>query len=173
MTLAFRLEIEGKPTYFPEKILNSIKFIPVDDNVRRFVHSEYFLAAELLIGPPKIHTIREDKKDRWKEGKLIHFVINNRTKNRLQFAPAMPVLSIQFLEIKYTRDTNKTIAAVFIDHIKIGEAIWINCSLKNSSFTVGLLAKNDGFDSINEFFEWFSEDFKGKIIHWTNYKYHA
>lgn len=36
---------------------------------------------------------------------------------------------------------------------------------------VEVLAKNDGFSGVKEFFEWFSEDFKGKIIHWTDLKY--
>ena len=33
------------------------------------------------------------------------------------------------------------------------------------------LAKNDGFANVNDFFKWFSSDFSGKIIHWTNFKY--
>ena len=33
------------------------------------------------------------------------------------------------------------------------------------------LARNDGFDSIQAFFEWFKEDFEGKIIHWTDLRY--
>lgn len=38
-------------------------------------------------------------------------------------------------------------------------------------FGVGMLARNDGFDSVDEFFEWFSEDFDGWIIHWTELRY--
>ena len=33
------------------------------------------------------------------------------------------------------------------------------------------LAKNDGFDSVQDFFNWFNEDFNGRIIHWTDFKY--
>lgn len=33
------------------------------------------------------------------------------------------------------------------------------------------LAQNDGFDTIEEFFEYFNEDFTGKIIHWTGLRY--
>ena len=33
------------------------------------------------------------------------------------------------------------------------------------------LALNDGFDSVKDFFNWFSEDFVGKIIHWTDARY--
>ena len=49
---------------------------------------------------PKKHTIRKDEKDRWKVGNDIHFVINNRTKNRFQFAPITKVKSIQIIKIK-------------------------------------------------------------------------
>jgi len=40
-----------------------------------------------------------------------------------------------------------------------------------SRWSINHLAKNDGFEGIEDFFKWFNEDFKGKIIHWTNYKY--
>lgn len=36
---------------------------------------------------------------------------------------------------------------------------------------ISRIAKNDGFANVNDFFEWFSSDFSGKIIHWTDFKY--
>jgi hypothetical protein len=33
------------------------------------------------------------------------------------------------------------------------------------------LMKNDGFESAEQFFNWFNGYFKGKIIHWTDLKY--
>lgn len=33
------------------------------------------------------------------------------------------------------------------------------------------LAKNDGFATVYDFWEWFTSDFNGYIIHWTNKKY--
>ena len=33
------------------------------------------------------------------------------------------------------------------------------------------LAIADGFDSIEDFFKYFTNDFTGKIIHWTDLKY--
>jgi len=32
-------------------------------------------------------------------------------------------------------------------------------------------ALKDGFNSIEDFFNWFKEDFEGILIHWTNFKY--
>ena len=36
---------------------------------------------------------------------------------------------------------------------------------------IQLLAWNDGFDTAEEFMNWFKMDFIGKIIHWTDCKY--
>jgi hypothetical protein len=33
------------------------------------------------------------------------------------------------------------------------------------------LARNDGFDSTDQFFCYFDKDFSGRIIHWTNTRY--
>jgi len=30
---------------------------------------------------------------------------------------------------------------------------------------------NDGFESLQDFFNWFNKPFRGKIIHWTDFKY--
>ena len=63
-----------------------------------------------------------------------------------------------------------------------GIAIYINNKLyyiqnvdgeadKTNIKRIKILAKNDGFDSVDDFFKWFDKDFNGKIIHWTNKKY--
>jgi len=100
---------------------------------------------------PKVHTIRKDKKNRWKAGCNIHFVINNRTPNRFQFAPVLPVVATQHIVIQEKK--------VWVDARFLGES------------EIETLAKNDGFNSINDFFQWFNGDFEGKIIHWTNILY--
>ena len=33
------------------------------------------------------------------------------------------------------------------------------------------LAKNDGFENEEDFWQWFNEPFSGVIIHWTNFVY--
>ena len=75
----------------------------------------------------------------------------------------VPVVSIQEIEIIHSNfDGDKGHhkgTHVIIDDFHISKP-----SLKQ-------LAINDGFVSENEFFEFFSSDFKGKIIHWTNLKY--
>lgn len=115
---------------------------------------------------PKRHTIREDKTNRWKAGNDIHFVINNRTKDRFQFAPIVKCKSVQNIEIKEMIMTARP-----------------NCMIEDKIYTVKVdnkyltisevenLAINDGFPDTKAFFDFFENGFIGKIIHWTNTKY--
>lgn len=172
MTLSFKTQINGVPTLFMEKIHRCIFWDkPVTKEYADAVYHPDYNTSVISAVKPKLHTIREDLPGRWKPGMAIHMVIHNRTKKRFQFAPEVPVVSIQEIEIKYEWDHELTKASVIIDGIKQGEVLWKNCQLKASSLTVDKIAENDGFDSVNDFFEWFSEDFKGKIIHWTDHKY--
>lgn len=110
--------------------------------------------AKILSGE-KIHSIRDDKHDKWKVGNKIHFCINMRTKAYQQFKVDI-CKSIQKISIKYE--------TVFEPVIIIDER-----KLKFSEFES--LAKNDGFNSVMDFLIWFDKDFEGKIIHWTDFKY--
>ena len=103
----------------------------------------------------KKHTIREDKHDRWHAGRLIHPVVFNRSKNQFQFAPAFPCVSTQKIRI-WHHDGG---LEIFIDDHYLNEKQFES------------LAKNDGFNSIEDFENWFEKDFTGKIIHWTSLKY--
>lgn len=103
----------------------------------------------------KIHTIRHDESERWRPGMDIHFVINSRTKDRLQFAPVIKCKSVQTIEIEY----QEKYTVVRID----GRSI--------SYEEVKQLAANDGFDNVWDFFKYFNKDFKGRLIHWTDLKY--
>lgn len=164
MTLGFRthwqaenmpIHMATKPTKFISKILLSL------------YESEQITLGVLETSPltefvknPKHHTIRHDAKNRWKAGNLIHFVINNRTPQRFQFSPVVEVKSVQEIFIKYEFPNNKDFKPnVFIDNQLL--------DIKQ----VYELAINDGFDSVDDFFSWFKDDFTGKIIHWTNLKY--
>jgi len=177
MTLAFRTQIEGKLTHFIEKIwaclykdTNEIPIIYFNEIVISYIDGAEFVKAKRN-GNSKKHTIRKDKGNRWKAGNDIHFVINNRTKKRFQFAPKIQVVTVQIFEIKYKVLKEETVISIYIDKIFKGKVILVNCKIKESSIAVDIIAANDGFDSTNDFLEWFSDDFEGKIIHWTNLKY--
>ena len=111
----------------------------------------------------KIHTIREDSNDRWKAGNKIHFATGVRTKNYNQFKEG-ECKSIQTIEIFYG-DVKPNLVTVAID-----KGI-IYSTLLDIDFNFLEFVKNDGFDSIESFFDWFDKDFKGKIIHWTDKRY--
>ncbi|MGB8706236.1 MAG: hypothetical protein WCD31_14515 [Gillisia sp.] len=129
---------------------------------------------------PKLHTIRQDKKNRWKAGTDIHFVINNRSKDRYQFAPIIKCVSTQriaiintgkhphgdyhkCMEVLVEQDSENTrFGSCHFD--KDGDIIYCSEWVED-------LAINDGFESVKDFFSWFRTDFHGKIIHWTDLKY--
>ena len=111
--------------------------------------------VQKIIDGDKIHTIREDKTNRWKEGRIIQFWSGNprNVKNNPYYFMERQCISTQKIEIK-----NK---CIYID----------NRELKLCSDKVELLVIQDGFDTVQELFEWFDKDFSGKLIHWTDYKY--
>ncbi|WP_281322167.1 hypothetical protein [Flavobacterium aestivum] len=176
MILPFSTKIGDKPTYFIEKIwegllrdvyesdteyqqylrLHKIKFLGYWD----WIPDEY-----KRITNPKIHTLRDDEKDRWKSGKLIHFFINNQKSDMFQFAPVLPVVSTQEVFMTYA---HSDLIEISIDDRQL------------FSYNERLeFALNDGFDSWEDFFKYFypkitaskQKFYKGKLIHWTNLKY--
>lgn len=156
MTLSFSTKINGQPTYFVEKIWKSIKDHEITQELADASSHHNFDWDAYGSSEPKKHTIREDSKDRWKPGTKIHFVINNRTKNRFQFAPILECVSVQKFEVKYYIKNNANKVDVLVD----GKEVDLND-----------LALNDGFYSLGDFLDYFQKDFTGKIIHWTNLKY--
>ncbi len=117
---------------------------------------------------PKLHTIRKDKNNRWKKGSEIHFSINIRTKEQQQFVPVIKVESVQKIEITEMIMTQTTYCYVTKNN-KIYKVEVDGYSLTENQ--IKKLAINDGFNSADDFFEWFNGDFTGKIIHWTDLKY--
>lgn len=161
--------LSGRLTLFPEKILESLTTI-IDFNYYEYHSGELPLGfnsrtdeiPEIQTVKPKKHTIRQDLKNRWKVGMYIDFFIGVRTKNMFRFAPKVKVKSIQKIKISYDEQICEAFCCepcVFIDD----KPIHLN--------DYELLAINDGFENEKQFFEWFNEDFEGKLIHWTNLKY--
>lgn len=168
MILSFSTKINSKPSYFIEKIwegllrnvfitdLEYIDFITQHKN--RFGKNwDWFPEEHSRLNNPKIHTIREDAKDRWQSGTKIDFFINPRQKNMFRFAPVLPVVSVQKIEIIHTEYMNDIIVTI--------DGKRLNTSEKQQ------LAYNDGFETLYDFLAYFNEDFTGKLIHWTELKY--
>lgn len=171
MTLSFSTQwpatmgdLAGQPNYFIEKIWSGLlgkKSIEANDYLTfQDVHKDKFKydwdtldIKDFLNCAAKIHTIRAG--DRWRPGMKIHPVINNRTKDRFQFAPVLEVKSVQDVVISY-RDTN---AVISIDGRDI------------SGYEEFSLALKDGFPSVEAFFKWFDKEGVYQLIHWTDFKY--
>lgn len=170
MTLSFSTQIAGKPTHFVEKIWTAFNLgegeYQLDFVVRGWWIEKCDWSKAIdrnILGEVgiKIHTIRADAKNRWRVGLPIHFVIHNRTPKRFQFAPILPVLSIQTIEIGWW--DGQPIVVIDQEYF-YNPAVDIDRGMRT-------LAENDGFESVDAFFQYFNTDFSGKIIHWTNFKY--
>lgn len=186
MTLSFSTQVNGKPNYFIPKI-----WMKLPDGYVLSDYEVYYDNHVRLLGKPwdipdnpispKLHTIRADPSSRWKSGMDIHMVINNRTKNRFQFAPVITVMSVQEIEIKDVTSTSYPSDFSTKVSLTVSRGEWTETFTQ--AFTVKVdgvqlsqdkvyqLAINDGFDSVEDFFAYFDKDFKGKLIHWTDLKY--
>ncbi len=195
MILPFSTQLNGKPTYFVEKILKGLYEYYCQDPNHVIPNSNscnwlkvisdclyesgkklgYEYAEDILRKQdevyPKFHTFRQDKKNRWKNANIIDFFINTRTKEMFRFAPKLPVLNTQEVEIRWSGGEINTVE------------IWIDkeCYVQNYApdynwssqrqERMETLAHNDGFDTVEDFLAYFNTDFTGKIIHWTDKKY--
>ena len=179
MILPFSTEINNTNTFFVEKIAAGI-YDRYQDFYSEAINSNYNSRYYFNIGRyldcfPKLHTIRADELDRWKAGMRIHPFINNRTKNMLQIAPVMTCIStqrIQIIKVSSKNALSKRNYEIRIAGNFFGLAYKINNS-PTWKYTLNVLklANNDGFDGVEDFFDYFHDGFSGKIIHWTDLKY--
>lgn len=107
----------------------------------------------------KIHTIREDKNNRWEVGRKIHFATGVRTSKYNQFKEGI---------------------CTWIKGIKIlpsSQSIKMSDSGKDGLFyDVSPIIKSciirlDGFEHSGDFWEWFDIPFSGVIIGWDRCPY--
>jgi len=135
----------------------------------------------LVLNGMKIHTIREDKPNRWKAGNKIHFATGVRTKYYNQFEEGVCVSVQSILLVNHGNHVYCRIQTgeneyihndcVEYDHIK-----WYSGHLKRQvgGGLLGDLCKNDGL-IWEDFKGWFipkhGDKFEGKIIHWTDFTY--
>jgi hypothetical protein len=115
-----------------------------------------------ILAGTKIHTIRADPHNRWKAGISIQMATGVRTKKYHQFNKGIPGL-------------NKCISTqkIIIEHdvFAIGDCLIFIDDKQLTTEQIILLSKNDGFETLKDFYLWFNTDFIGKIIHWTKFKY--
>lgn len=162
MTLGFKqyfpwhTEKNPAPTYFREKILGGQR-IPCSINGGTYAASDK--VSEVKIFTPKLHTLREDPHDRWKAGRKIEMVYRGAGYKIIDhFNKGIPELekcvSVQKIEIKFK--LNGSAMVVYVD---------------GKPTSIEQLSRNDGFNTVEDFFRWFNTDWSGKIIHWSNFRY--
>jgi len=165
---------DGTPTYFREKILASARKVSALDIVSAHASGQcQYSEKGVPIGfAPKLHTLRIG--NRWGAGMSIQMAYGVRTKNYEQFNKGITELEIV-----------KSVQTIKIEgrpKIWQGESyvqrIWIDGkSLCLTHSQIVTLAINDGFvdggygEAAIRFFNWFSKDFEGQIIHWTDLRY--
>lgn len=148
MILGFKTQIAGQPTFFVEKIRANVSSI----------HEKTWT--------PKIHTIR--KGYRWKAGMKMHLSIGVRTKKYYQFntgeyAALDHCISVQHIQIDNDSKSGKRV------FIQDDNDLMFPKQLSESE--IEQLAINDGFNSVDAFWNWFSESFIAQIIHFTDFRY--
>lgn len=171
MILPFSTQLNGKPTYFVERIhagLIAHSKIPTDA-ILEFAHPEFNVDA-LAEKHMKIHTIRDDKSDRWKQDVLIDFFINTRKPNMTRFAPKIHCKGTQTIEITFLNEEIPTFTGEVSKLAKTRYNEVDVCVDGNvmSIKDIKELSENDGFDTVEDFFNYFNKDFTGKIIHWSD-----
>lgn len=120
--------------------------------------------VEPILKGTKIHTIRADKGNRWKKGNLINMATGVRTPNYKEFKRCVCV-STQKIEIEWNS---------YIDRITNVEIKYFHLKVDGFLLTTkesNELIKNDDFNYFSDFCLFFPENFKGKLIHWTNKTY--
>lgn len=128
--------------------------------------NEQFLEA--IITGKKVHTIREDKHNRWAAGIEIQFATGVRTKHYNQFRAGL-CTGVQDIEIKYTDMRGAVV--IYIDGKHFGTWHRFMPEKSVNPEKILQLAVNDGFEDVKEFLNWFQRDFKGVVVHWTDLKY--
>lgn len=184
MNLPFSQFINGRPTYFVEKIwwglLQEGKANFSECNQYQKQHIAKFgtywplepVESIEKRNRPKLFTIRDKKSAaRWKPGMNVHMVINNRSPKRFQFAPTIKLVAKQEVIISREVVKGSVWACVKIGEVEYQDRIE-HVDTMLSAQRIQELATLDGFNTVNDFFDYFSQGqpefvFEGYFLHWT------
>lgn len=167
MKLFFKTRFDnGSPTYFVDKISESWEwdFNNSKSLWHRFV-TECHYSDEVNVHfsntqpHEKIHTLRGDRRNRYRIGMKIHFY--TMSKKRAVCFGTGEVKAIQYAVI------NVKLQRIYILDQKDG----MGHARELLGVDLATFVLNDGFDSLEQFWGYFQESKTYKIIHWTNFKY--
>lgn len=116
----------------------------------------------------KIHTIREDKKCRWKVGMKIHFWRGNPRNNKGVNKPYPFMIPGEEPVVKRIDDIRI--------YLEPDNYLLIDVNGRTlGPYAHDSLIMNDGFYGNTSFKKWFLPDgkreFTGRLIHWTDFEY--
>lgn len=141
-------------------------------------YSKESFKADILAGR-KIHTLREDWHERWHAGRTIHHWMHNPrnvAKNPHHFL-TNECTGVECALIQYDK-TQMTDMCIRLSRFKpvkvITGSIHTYYDYEMDQEQILELATNDGL-TLPEFREWFLGNknyWQGKIIHWTDHRYH-
>jgi len=120
-----------------------------------------------IIGGTKVHTIRDDKHNRWKVGNKIHFWLGSPRNTSGKTKPYQFGLG----EVSRVEEIQMDFAILedwSTDAVYIGDDI-----ILKSDDELNALAENDGFDDWEQMKLWFDNPdrrYSGKIIFWKNFE---
>src|SRR5690606_26631483 len=162
------------PTNFVEKIWKSFHDELYGlESFDKYLDNSIYRFQNIVDQEAKKHTIRfltEKQAELWQQpNRYIHFVINNRTKRRFQFAPLCPVVSVQEIDIKYFQSS----VLIQINNAPY-EGTNSLCFYKkengkyvkfwNGTDLIERIAINDGFKSVDGFLSYFNKEAVAKQI---------
>jgi len=139
--------------------------------------------VQAILWGRKIHTIREDRHERWKIGMLINMATGVRTKQYNEFILRV-CRRIQRIEIWHSRDKCLVYHQLPKSHLSDGPCVVVDGKLLSEAKTKEL-AFNDGFEDVESFYAWFLpliqkqiasgsngiQCYSARLIHWTDLKY--
>lgn len=166
MTLSFNKQ-NVQERRFVEKIHQGLYQNNIVDGVEvlfpyvRQIIEKGYLDMMKRVENPKILAIQ--KGQRCQSGDEIRFMITNYLSIPLQFAPTIECTGVQHIQMLHYKGEKYPLIII---HNQV-----LDYDLADDRPILDNLAINDGFSSFKEFLQYFSEDFEGQIIHWTNLRY--
>jgi len=110
-----------------------------------------------ILAGTKVHTLREDKTNRWKTGRKMHMYTGRYTATDRQFIKEAECVSVQMVIL------DPELKVIYVE---------AKPSYKVLDFDEALeFARNDGFDTLEDFWQWFTTPQTLKLIHWTDKLY--
>jgi len=173
--MIFDTDIISSNNMFPEMMIKGIsKIFPqykysiiVDSHLNKYISYLNSINKEYAnVSSSKIHTIRKDSRSRWNKD-VVFAPVAKHDNDQIQFFSNLKIVNTQEIKVSYYRKKpevyikSEALKMWVIFYADYGSEIYNEEGMNE-------LAVNDGFRDIKQFFQYFKEEYVGKIIHWTD-----